>query len=107
VRRPVPARIAGRLVPVVLDLFVDEQRPLPGDESQERARCLSERHPSFEVRLGLEGVRLIVAEDRFLVAREHDRTVELGGLQRLAEPVIHDREMRPVLALEPRDELLR
>ena len=106
-RGPVAARVARRLVPVVLELLVDEHRPLSRDEPQEGARRLRERHPGLEVRLDLERVRLIVAEDHLLVARKHDRAIELGGVQRFAEPVIHDREVRAILALDPRAELFR
>ena len=60
--RPVAFGIARRLVPIVVDLLVDEHRPLARHEAQERARRLRQRHPGLEVRLDAERVGLVVAE---------------------------------------------
>ena len=105
VRGPVAGRIARRLVPIVLELLVDQHRPLAGHEPQERARRARERHPGLEVRLRAERIRLVVAEHDLLVAREDDRAVEPGRAQRVVEPLVHDREVRAVFAFEPRAEL--
>ena len=106
VLRPVTLGIARRLVPIVLDLLVDEHRPLARHEPQERARRLRQRHPGLEVRLDAERVGLIVAEHDPLVAGEDDGAVEARRPQRLVEPLVEDREMGAVLAREPRLELL-
>ena len=88
VLRPVTGRVARRLVPVVLDLLVDEHRSLARNEPQERAGRLRQRHPSFEVRLDAERVRLVVAEHHALVAgdrRPRRRTPLLAARRRAVD----------------------
>ena len=103
--RPIALGVARRLVPIVLDLLVNQHRPLAGDEAQERARRLRQRHPGLEIRLDAERIGLVVAEHGPLVAGEDHRAVEAGRPQRVVEPLVEDGEVGAVLAREPPFEL--
>ena len=103
---PVALGIARRLVPIVVDLLVDQHRPLPGHESQERSRRLRQGQPGLEVGLYAEWVGLVVAVYDALVPGEHDGAVEARGPQRVVETLVENGEMSAIFAREAALELL-
>src|SRR5258706_4840744 len=73
---PEPLRCAGGLVPVVDRLVVDERRLAAGSIDDEAVRVVDDRYPPLEVRVHLEGIRIVVEELHAKVARRDDQGVE-------------------------------
>ena len=80
---PVSGRVCRRQMPVVLLLVIDQHRCFARRVNHITTRCLRERQPADEMRVGFEGIVIIVQEHGPRRARKYDRVAGARAFERL------------------------